>query len=245
MNIQLKEKNSGLAKSIIGGVTDVIAKYGRVIVIEDDIIVSPSFLKYMNDGLFFYEKNKDIWAMASYGYNLKALKKYQKDVYIGYRASSWGWATWRNRWETVDWEVKDFAALEKSKEMQKKFCRGGGDLYPMLQRQMRGESDSWAIRWNYAASRQNRFTVYPRIGLVSNEGFDGSGSHTGNRGSEAKYYEHYNSDWGANVNFENVKLDPSITKEFYILHTDTLWKKVKRNLSPKNFWQMLQRKIKT
>lgn len=241
VNLVLKEHNCGLANSIISGVTELIDKYGRAIVVEDDLIVSPQFFRYMNEGLDFYQHDDRIWAMASYGYDLKSLREYKHDIYVGYRASSWGWATWKDRWETVDWEVKDYEKLQQSLEMQKKFCRGGGDLYPMLQRQMRGESDSWAIRWNYAASMQDKLTVYPKVGLVSNDGFDGSGTHSGLHAPDAIVEEMNQKSF--DVKFENVELDRKITKEFYLLHTDTFLKKVKRNASIKDIIKLIKRLV--
>ena len=237
VTLHIKDRNAGLANSIIAGVTEVISEVGRIIVVEDDLEVSPFFLKYMNEGLSFYENSPEIWAMASYGYDLKALRRYSHDIYLGYRASSWGWASWKDRWDTVDWEVKDFAELEASAEKQKKFSRGGGDLFPMLQRQMRGESDSWAIRWNYAASKQDKLTVYPKYGLVSNKGFDGSGTHT--KGHAPVDILNF----GTEVKFEHLSLNPRITREFYLLHTDTLDKKIKRNLSVKNVIKLIRRKL--
>ena len=234
-----KEHNCGLANSIISGVTNLLNEYGKVIVVEDDLIVSTGFLRYMNEGLDFYQNDAQIWAIASYGYDLKALRKYNHDIYLGYRASSWGWATWKDRWDTVDWEVKDYNELQHSKEMQRQFCRGGGDLYPMLQRQMRGESDSWAIRWNYAASKQNRLTVYPKVGLVSNDGFDGTGTHSGLHAPDAIIDQGLCDSY--EVRFEKNKLDPRIVREFYLLHTDTFWKKVKRNLSMKDIIKLIKR----
>ena len=237
VTLQLKDHNCGLANSIISGVTELLDKYGQVIVVEDDLIVSPVFLRYMNEGLEYYQNDENIWAMASYGYNLKSLRKYDHDVYLGYRASSWGWATWKDRWDTVDWEVKDYDKLLTDLGMQKKLCRGGGDLYPMLQRQMRGESDSWAIRWNYAASMQDKLTIYPKVGLVRNDGFDGSGTHSGLHAPDA-VIEKKDTD---SLKFEKLNLDPKITREFYILHTDTFWKKVKRNLSIKDIAKLIKR----
>lgn len=235
---RIRPQNAGLAVSIISGVTELMDKYGKVIVVEDDLIVSPYFLRYMNEGLEFYKNNKKIWAMASYGYDLKALKKYDHDIYYGYRASSWGWASWKDRWDTVDWEVSDYQQLMEDKKAQKRFCRGGGDLLTYLTMQMNGQSDSWAIRWNYAASKQDMLTIYPKLGLVSNHGFDGSGTHSGKNG----YSEILNpSDKGYNIRFEDLQLDKRITREFYLLHTDTFWKKVKRNASLKGVIKILKR----
>lgn len=238
VSVDIKKHNVGLADSIISGVTDLMDKYGKVIVVEDDLIVSPYFLRYMNEGLEFYKNNKMIWAMASYGYDLKALKKYDHDIYFGYRASSWGWASWKDRWDTVDWEVSDYHQLMEDKKAQKKFCRGGRDLLTYLTMQMNGQSDSWAIRWNYAASKQDMLTVYPRLGLVSNHGFDGSGTHSGKSGYKEVLNQGKN---GYDIKFENLQLDKKITREFYLLHTDTFWKKVKRNASLKGVIKILKR----
>lgn len=235
---KIRSQNAGLAVSIISGVTDLMDKYGKVIVIEDDLIVSPYFLRYMNEGLDFYKNNKQIWAMASYGYDLKALKKYDHDIYYGYRASSWGWASWKDRWDTVDWEVSDYQQLMEDKKAQKKFCRGGRDLLTYLTMQMNGQSDSWAIRWNYAASQQDMLTVYPKLGLVSNHGFDGSGTHSGKSGYKEVLNQGKN---GYDIKFENLEMDKRITREFYLLHTDTFWKKVKRNASLKGVKKILKR----
>ncbi|MBE5823706.1 MAG: sugar transferase [Butyrivibrio sp.] len=238
VTLVIKKQNAGLARSIIEGVTRLMDTYDQAIVVEDDLLVSPLFLRYMNEGLEYYKNNKKIWAMASYGYDLKALKKYDHDIYYGYRASSWGWASWKDRWDTVDWEVSDYQQLMKDKKAQKKFCRGGGDLLTYLTMQMNGKSDSWAIRWNYAACKQDMLTVYPRLGLVSNHGFDGSGTHSGKSG----YAEVLNlSDNAYDITFEDLKLDKRITREFYLLHTDTFWKKVKRNASLKGIIKILKR----
>lgn len=244
VNITIKEKNAGLAISIIGGTTKLIDRYGKVIVVEDDLLVQPNFLSYMNAGLDYYKDNKKIWEIASYGYNLNALKNYKHDIYLSFRASSWGWATWKDRWDSVDWEIKDYDKLLASKELQKRFCRGGGDLFPMLQSQMNGEIDSWAIRWNYAGSKRDALTVYPKYGLVRNYGFDGSGIHTGDRGKQAKFFENVNDNF-SEVKFEEVVLDPKITREFYLLHTDTFFKKVKRNLSVKDIVKLIKRAFGT
>ena len=234
--LHIKEKNAGLASSIISGVTQLTNDYGKVIVVEDDLIVARSFLQYMNGALDYYEEDDSIWEIASYGYNLKALRKYNHDIYLGYRASSWGWATWKDRWDACDWEVKDYEELKNSKEMQEKFCRGGGDLYPMLQRQMRGESDSWAIRWAYSCAMKDKYVIYPKVGQVSNDGFDGTGIHSGLHAPKSVF-----ADSSSKVIFEKVLLDPKITREFYLMHTDTFLKKVKRNLSVKDIVKLIKR----
>jgi len=173
-----REKNFGLANSIISGVNHVSSLYDRVIVLEDDVITAPSFLTFMNNALEFYQTNKSIFSVSGYPYSIKIPGSYKKDVFISYRASSWGWGTWKDRWEKVDWEVKDFNSFIKDKKAQKLFNRAGEDVTPMLKAQIWGEIDSWAIRWTYSHSKHNAYCLLPIIPLCKNIGTDSSGTHS-------------------------------------------------------------------
>jgi hypothetical protein len=171
------EKNRGLANSIVNGVTKIINEYGKVIVLEDDLIISDNFLCYMNRALNFYENNNDIWSISGYNLPINIPDDYEYDVYLSYRASSWGWATWKDRWSEIDWEIKDYEQFINSKSRQKLFNRGGNDMTRMLKNQMNGEIDSWAIRWCYNQFKKKAYTIYPVKSKVQNIGMDGSGTH--------------------------------------------------------------------
>lgn len=186
VNIIKSNKNMGLAFSVINGVTDIIQKYGKVIVLEDDLITSPCFLEYMNDALNVYEKDAKIWSISGYSPNpINKNGKYREDVYLSVRGCSWGWATWKNRWDSIDWDVKDFLNSQERKRIRKAFNLGGNDLYFMLEDQVNGRINSWAIRWVYNQFQQSTFTVYPIKSLVTNIGLDFSGTHSSNN---QKYY---------------------------------------------------------
>lgn len=220
------KQNKGLAKSIIGGVGTLIDQYEKVIVVEDDLILSPYFLQYMNDALDYYKDVDNIWAISGYSFPMKSLKKYEHDVFYSYRGCSWGWATWKDRWAKVDWEVKDYEKMMTDKKWQKQFNRGGNDLVHMLGMQMRGEINSWAIRWVFTQSNLNMFTVYPKVSYVLNDGCDGSGTHCGND-------DEYDTDiHGCKKKciFEKLEIDHRIAREFWYKYSDTLDKKIKRNL---------------
>lgn len=220
------EKNKGLANSIIEGVTEVLNQYGKVIVIEDDLVLSPYFLQYMNDALDYYKDDQDIWSISGYSFPMRSLKDYQHDIFYSYRGTSWGWATWTDRWEKTDWEVKDFPQLMQDKKWQKRFNRGGNDLTQMLEAQMEGKINSWAIRWVFSQSNLEMYTVYPKHSYILNEGCDGSGTHVGST-------EEYNTEIDQGIgkcNFERLKIDSKISKEFWYKYSDTLDKKIKRNL---------------
>lgn len=170
--------NKGLANSVIGGVTEIIKKYGTVIVLEDDLVTSPHFLSYMNSALKFYNNKSDIWSIS--GYNPISggdIRKY-KDVYFTGRASSWGWATWENKWLSNNWNV-EFETLDifYDKTKQKAFNEYGNDLFPMLKDQRDKHINSWAIRWCFNQFLDASYTVYPIETLVKNLGLSGESTH--------------------------------------------------------------------
>lgn len=172
-----KQMNLGLARSIISGVTDVISHYGKVIVVEDDLELSPYFLDYMNEALSRHEKSPRVFSIGGYSPPIETPKSYKKDSYLSYRCCTWGWATWKDRWDKVDWEVKDYNDFIKDSESIKLFNRGGEDMSQILRLQMEGEIDSWGIRWDYAHFRNNAYCFRPVRPLVNSFGNDGSGVH--------------------------------------------------------------------
>lgn len=171
------DQNKGLAKSIIGGVTEVIKKYGKIIVLEDDIIVKPNFLKYMNGALDYYENYQQYGSISAYTLPLKKLERYDKDVYIIRKGECWGWATWENRWVNVDWQVGDYVSYLNDKKKRKEFEKLQNGIDKMLVAQMEGKIDSWAVRWCYHLFKNGLLTVYPTESKVMNIGMDGSGTH--------------------------------------------------------------------
>ena len=175
-NVYEAHINKGLANSIIEGVTSVIKKFKKAIILEDDLIVSKDFLKYMNNALNYYENNSSIWAISGYSFNMKCLASYQYDVFFTGRGCSWGWATWKNRWETVDWHVRDYDTFKYDIVKRFKFAIWGKDLPTMLDACMAGKNQSWAIRWCYAAYKQKKLTVYPVKSRINNNGMDGTGT---------------------------------------------------------------------
>lgn len=171
------KNNKGLANSVIGGVTEIINKYGKVIVLEDDLITSRDFLKYMNEALLFYNDKSHIWSISGYTPNFIAPRGYEWDVFAIPRACSWGWGTWKNRWNNIDWEVRDYESFKNDSVAKKEFNVGGNDMAPMLDDQMNGYINSWAIRWCYSQYKSNAYTIYPKKSFVKNVGTHGESTH--------------------------------------------------------------------
>ena len=177
LNVRESVDNKGLAKSIIGAATEILDKYGKIILVEDDLYVSPSFLAYMNEALEKYKNDARIMQVTGYSAKIRHYQKYHQVCYLTRRAHSWSWGTWKDRWETVDWEVLDFDKLAASKDKQKAFCEFGSDLYGMLKGWKTGKNNSWFIRFEYSMHKQGRFSVAPIRSLIRNDGFGVDATH--------------------------------------------------------------------
>lgn len=177
--------NWGLAKSVIDGVTQVIEQYGTVIVVEDDCVVSPYFLKYMNDGLHIYGNNKKIGSIAGYTPVFHFPRDYTEDVFLTYRSCSWGWATWKDRWDTVDWDMSYMKDFYNNSVLIRKMNSCGADRFLRLYRQTKGNSSSWSVRFGAQLIMNDQYTIYPRYSYVSNIGCDASGVHSRTEDAES------------------------------------------------------------
>lgn len=175
--IILQEKNRGLANSVIAGVSELTAQYGQVIVVEDDLVVSTHFLSYLNSALQKYKSSQQVMQISAYMFPVSEFADKKEAMFLPF-ISSWGWATWDRAWKDFDVKATNWELLLKNKEARVRFdIDGCYDYSGMLLRQMCGEIDSWAIRWNWSVFRNNGLVLYPPISFVKNIGFDGSGTH--------------------------------------------------------------------
>lgn len=182
VHLMLSEINKGCAKSIIEGVTYVLNKHGRVIVVEDDILTIPQFLTFMNNALEFYANDRRIWSVGGMNIDIILPEKYTQkhDLYLVRRGCSWGWGTWADRWKDIDWEVRDAKRFFSSKRKMKRFDRGGEGMTQMLHDQLDGKIDAWDIVWDYHVFKHNGYGLRPIKSFTQNIGMDGSGTHYNN-----------------------------------------------------------------
>lgn len=174
--LNFSDSNKGLANSIIEGVTKVIKKDKKVIVLEDDLLTSPDFLEYMNYGLDFYENEGSVGAISGFAPALRKKVKTESGIYKSRTGNSYGWGTWEDRWLNVDWEVNEYDEFIRNKKMQRSFDKIQYGISDILIKQMNGELSSWAVRWDYHFWRNHLWTIYPAVSHVSNIGFDGNGT---------------------------------------------------------------------
>ncbi len=169
-------ENRGLANSVIAGVTDVVNRYGRIIVIEDDLVFSPHFLAFMNSALDLFENDERVGNVHGHLFKMRGLP----DTFLIRHADSWGWATWKRAWDLFEPSGEKLLQTLRERNLTGVFDFEG--TYPfsrMLERQIAGLNNSWAIRWKASLLINDKLAVNAGKSLVSNNGFDETGTNCG------------------------------------------------------------------
>ncbi len=186
-----RELNHGVKVSIVDGINKVLENYDSIIVVEDDIITSKDFLNFTNRALSFYENEKNIWCVSGFNYPKHLIsypKSYKEDVFfVRGKNSSWGWGTWKDRWQKIDFEISDYNEFAKNKNQVKAFNRSGSNMFDMLRMQKENRINTWDIQMSYTMFKNNGYTVHSIKPLTKNIGFDESGTHTTSEADMANF----------------------------------------------------------
>lgn len=174
--------NKGLAKSVIDGITRVLETSNNVIVLEDDLVSCPSFLSYMNVALDRYERCDEVYAISGYSYfaenDSMINKTFLPSYYFLSCFCSWGWGTWKDRWNKFDQSAEGWEKLKTDRKLSYEFSLEGAlECSEMLIEQMTKGIDSWAIRWWWTIFCNKGLTLFPRKSFIANMGMDGTGIH--------------------------------------------------------------------
>lgn len=173
-----REKNIGLSKSIISGVSFVLDKHENIIVLEDDLILNKNFLIYMNSALEKYTNQTNVFSICAHMFNSKEVNSLDEFFFLK-NISSWGWGTWKNRWNGFNEFLNDDIKIKFSKSEKFNFnLENSYPFYKILKKTMKGKVDSWAIKWYLFVFKNQGLSLYPNQTLILNKGFDGSGTNT-------------------------------------------------------------------
>lgn len=208
-----RDRNWGLADSIIDGVTSLVNQYGKIIVLEDDIVTSPYFLKFMNDALDFYEDEENIWHISGWQYPIES--DCSHDTFAWRMMNCWGWATWSDRWSF--YKKNPFELIQKLSKYDKyRFDLDGiGNFWSQVENNNAGLLNTWAIFWYATIFQKNGLCINPAQSFVENIGFDGSGTNTGYRDNYARILnQKENFDFTDNI-YEDIQA-LNLTKEFLL-----------------------------
>jgi len=171
-----RQKNLGLAESIISGVTQLVYEYGKVIVFEDDLLSSEYTLQYFNEALAQYVNQEKVMHIGAYMYNLK--DKTLPETFFFRAATSWGWATWARAWNNFEPDVDVLLNQFDRKKTDQFSIEGTMNFWKQLEGFKAGKNDSWAIRWYASIFLKGGLTLNPSVSFIQNIGNDGSGVHS-------------------------------------------------------------------
>ncbi|MCC8147301.1 MAG: hypothetical protein LIO93_12895 [Bacteroidales bacterium] len=177
MEIIEQPVNKGLAQSIVDGVSFVINEYGSIIVVEDDCIVSPYFLRFMNQALSYYKNDSSVGSISGWTPNLKYPVSFIADEFSILRSCSICWGTWADRWEDVDWDMNQYELIRHNQELIKRCNKTGNDRFVRYIRQKKFNLQSWSIRFGMTLVQRSQRTIYPRYSYAENIGHDSRGTH--------------------------------------------------------------------
>lgn len=224
-----REKNWGLANSLIAGITEVVNKYGKVIVVEDDLILSPYFLQFMNDALEKYKDEDRVGTITAY---VPPIKEQLPETFFLMYFMCWGWATWKRAWDLLE---KDPKPLLRGLRFKKtKFDVGGGvGNYGNLYCQKVGLVDSWYVRYYASLFLKGKLSFYPGHALAANNGLDGTGTHSKTSAKNSYQVTCYN---------EPIVLTEIPIKEDELVYSifSNHFKKKQHNSSFKGKWHLLK-----
>ena len=234
--VHVSDVNKGCRYGPIFGISEVLKVHEAAIILEDDIITSPFFLGFMNDSLNFYKNYQSVFSISGFNLPEKQIpipSDYEYDVYVSLRQQNWGWGTWANRWQQVDWNKDYISDFLNNKHQVEAFNRGGDDLSKMLKEELDGKSQAWDIQFSFAQFFYHAVSIIPCRSYTQNIGLDNSGTHTLNKVADV-----LNSD--ISLATANARLLPVIYQDkrfinaFYNHYTFTkrpLWQKLINRLS--------------
>jgi hypothetical protein len=180
-----RSENWGLARNIIDGVTTQVNRYGKVIVLEDDLVVAPYFLQFMNDALEVYKDEPKVGHIQACDFTQDSSLP---STFLIKWTGSWGWATWDRAWKYFNPNGKELLQELEERKLTRIFdFNGKYGFTRMLRRQIEGKNNSWAIRWNASLFLKDILSLNVGRSLVQNEGFDGSGTNCGGGGLYASH----------------------------------------------------------
>ena len=214
-----REKNWGLANSIIDGVTKIVNEYGKIIVLEDDLVTSPYFLKFMNKALEFYKNEKKVWHISGWNYPIDA--KGMDDMFLWRVMNCWGWATWADRWTYYEKDVEKIINEFTNDDIKRFNLDGAENFWSQVTANKEKRINTWAIFWYATIFKQDGLCLNPTQTFVENIGHDGSGIHC----TDKKSYQ----------DVVNLKHDFNFISNFTESkqHLDIITKYMKKNIFTK------------
>lgn len=232
--ISIADSNRGLARSVVSGLNYAFSKFNKCIILEDDIVVGPRFISYMQRLLDENENNLNIGSVSGFQL-ISRFRRKKTNLYLSPRHSSWGWGTWKRTWENVDWEILKNNDLPQETH-KKRISKAGDDLLGMIDLVKKNQIDSWSVIFDLNMIVQGLLCVHPVQQYCRNIGMDGTGTHYLDSSYENPY-EELTTHLGREENVSHAK-----QSSFY--DSQLRWKFSSRNINYVSILKIIFRRLK-
>jgi GT2 family glycosyltransferase len=245
-NIEIieRDKNLGLANNIIDGVTKIVNEYGRIIVLEDDVVTSPYFLKYMNEALNFYENNEKVMHISGYMYSIE--RKGLPDVFfLKPTTCSGGWATWKRAWKYFEKNPEKQIKLLDKEQIKDFNLNNSYDYWSQIILNYQGKLNTWAIFWYLSVYLNKGLSLHPRESLTKNIGTDESGTHTTSKDKDFFETElSFKESWQFPEEIMEHPLARRHLEDFFNKMKPPFWKRMASKFLPEGVKKFLKSRFK-
>jgi len=220
-----RSHNYGCSKNVLSGVSEVLEKHDRCIIVEDDVMAYPLFLQYMNKALDVYQDDSSVFSIGAYSHPFRIPAHYTEETFLLNRSCSWGWGTWKNAWQQLDLDPEVLHMGMKDTKIRKAFSKNGEDLL----RTYKNSPEIWDLRICFQQWKLSLNTVFPVQSMVKNIGRDGSGVHY--HGGTLNSTDSDNAPSALPQLTHLVTVDEAIRKAFIKQLHKPLWRVISTNIA--------------
>ena len=183
-----RDENLGLKQAVSSAITWFFEHVEAGIILEDDCLPHPTFFPYCAELLNRYQYDKRVMVVS--GDNVQPSDRtYRASYYFSIYNHCWGWATWRDAWDTYQGSIPNWPSLRESLWLDGWLgSRSEVEFWTeIFDRVYRNEIDSWAYPWTFACWKEHGLTALPAANLVTNVGFGDQATHTKKPDKEAAH----------------------------------------------------------
>jgi hypothetical protein len=237
-----RDKNWGLANNIIDGVTKIVNEYGRIIVLEDDLITSPYFLKYMNETLDRYKDEERVMHISGYMYPIKT--DGLPDTFFLKPTSCWGWATWKRAWKYFERNPEKQIKILTKNQVKDFNLNNSYDYWSQVILNYQGKLYTWAIFWYLTVYLNNGFSLHPRESLTKNIGIDKSGTHFSGKTNVFEVELSIKGNWEFPEEIVEHLLARKRLEEYFKKIKPPFWIRIASKFLPEKLKKFLKKRLK-
>jgi len=178
VHIYERKENNRVANNR-GGMRMLLDKYEKIIFVEEDVVASPYFLRFMNDALNVHKDDDRILGITGYGMPIEYPKNHAFDTVLGKRAFCWSFGIWKDKFEKIIMHITpyDYLKLRLNPFALRRYRLAGDNVLPQLRHVAYGKVEALDIRMDFTMNKYGLYFVYPKYSMITPTGLDGSGEH--------------------------------------------------------------------